>query len=290
MNQTSPDPIRTAAIEAIRDTLAICDSERVSTSAVHAVRVCTKKLRAYLRAYPGKAPIRAANRKLKILADSFSDFREAHVVNQTLQLLVADWPMRKRKKYAAVLEYFSYQQRRLDNNDLSINARTGFEEVLRAWPNNGNSIDDLYRGLDRVYIKANRLGEVALKSNIDDAYHRWRRWVKYWLYCLTGIAQGKVPVAYKKKLSRLAESLGQFQDLCMLEKALMSPNLQHEFGDMLKPYYKALKAEKKAMKRSYKKAHKSIFKLGYKKRQHMAGVQIGKKQKALNQQLATGIS
>lgn len=271
MKHSEADPIRATAVTTIRGTLAVWEAEPGSENSIHEVRVCTKKLRAYLRAYPDKAPINAANRQLKLLADNYGGLRDAQVKYATLRRLIWDWSPKKRKKFNGVIDHIAHAKKNQEIELTPLDPRVAFEEILRVWPNLDAKPGTWFSSFDRLYLKSRYLGEVALKSNEDETYHRWRKWVKYWLYCLTGLSKGKVPSDYEKRLQRLGESLGQFHDVCVLEQALTAPDVQHQFGQELKPFYKMIKAEKKAMKKSYKKAFKSLFKVPRKKRELMLG-------------------
>ena len=267
----SIDPIRSAAVGSIRDVLNLFDQEPGSPEAVHGLRVCTKKLRAYLRVYPGKAPIRDANRQLKQLADSYSGTRDAHVLRETLEHVMSSWPLRKRKKYQRVIDDLSSIKQHGNTDLRPLEPRAAFEQIMTVWPNVDSGQDFWATGLDRVFIKAQVLGENAIKSTEDEPYHRWRKWVKYWLYGLTGVAKGQVAPGYNKRLKRLGEGLGHFHDLCVLEEVICSHESRERHGADLKPFLKAIASEKKDLKKSFKKAHKVLFKVNYRKRQKMAG-------------------
>jgi hypothetical protein len=142
---------------------------------------------------------------------------------------------------------------------------------LLAWPIAGNDQDILTSGLDQVFIKSKVLGERAINSQEDRHFHRWRKRVKYWLYVLSGIVKEREPSKYKHQLKLLSESLGCFQDLCVLEAILLDSQIQRDHGDEIKPILKLISNDKHALKKTFKKAQKVLFKLSYRKRRKMVG-------------------
>ena len=269
MNQLVQDPVRQKAVEKIREVLAVWDADPMAETSIHQLRVCTKRLRAYLRVYPKNLEIDNANRELKSLADSYAGLRDAQVSWKTLNNLISQWPDKKRHKHREVIDFVAHQKRAMEHEVTPQEPHQALEQVLRSWPRahqSGEGDTITAEGMDRLYQKACRLGEKALQSDRDDDFHRWRKWVKYWLYCLTGLAEGNLPAGYKKRLKRLGDSLGVFHDICVLEENLKSPDVYHELGKQLKPFYKAIYQEKKRMKKSYKKAFRKLFRLSRKQR------------------------
>lgn len=269
MSAIYADPVRTAAISAVRDVLAI--KEVGSSEWVHQLRVCTKRLRAYLRLYSGKSSIRRTNRQLKTLADSLANQRDVDVLRQTFDQLVKNGFPRKYKKYRKVFLDLIIPNEVIELADALLDTRSVFEQILISWPNVKDKPKFWAVGMERVYLKAKYLGAEAIRGDEDEPYHRWRKWVKYWLYNLSGVSKGKVQGSYQKQLKGLGESLGYFHDLCMLEKVLTAPENQRVIGADLVPLVKALNKEKKQLKKSFKKAHKKLFKLNNRKLAAMVG-------------------
>ncbi|MDX1694936.1 MAG: CHAD domain-containing protein [Ketobacteraceae bacterium] len=272
MNHIDRDPVRTRAKEDIKQLLDLWDARPMAEESIHQLRVCTKRLRAYLRVYPPATDISGANQELKCLADSYASVRDAQVAFKTLNALIADWPDKKRKKYREVIDFIAHQKRSVEGGLTPREPHEAFECILLHWPSSESQEEPggyTRDGLDRLYQKARQLGNKALQSDADEPYHRWRKWVKYWLYCLTGLSRSKLPKGYKKRLKRLGDSLGVFHDICVLEQNLKNPDVYHEFGKQLKPFYKAMANEKKRMQKSYKKAHKKLFGLSCKERDRL---------------------
>lgn len=269
MSAIYADPVRTAAVSAVRDVLAI--EEVGSSEWVHQLRVCTKRLRAYLRLYSGKPSIRKANRQLKALADSVAEQRDTDVLRQTYDQLVVHWFPRKSKKYRKVYLDLIIPKQIDSQAKNKLDTRAAFEKVLLSWPNIKDKPKFWAVGMERVYLKAKYVGAEAVRGDEDEPYHRWRKWVKYWLYNLSGVSKGKVQRSYQKQLKGLGESLGYFHDLCMLESVLVAPENQRVIGNDMGALIKALKKEKKQLKKSFKQAHRKLFKLNNRKLLAMVG-------------------
>ncbi len=283
MNAHVQDTVRLKAVEKIRETLSNWDQHPMAEDSIHQLRVCTKRLRAFLRVYPSSVDIAPASQDLKLLADSYASVRDAQVSYATLNQLIQGWSDKKRKKHREVIDFIAHQKRQQEAEVTPREPHQALEQVMLNWPrleaatgtDNDKAPDDAAvtaEGMKRLYQKARQLGHKALQSDKDEAFHAWRKWVKYWLYCLTGLSPGKVPPGYKKRLKRLGDSLGVFHDICVLEENLKSPDVFHEFGKSLKPFYKLIQAEKKRMKKSYKKAYKKLFKLPPKQRDLLLGI------------------
>ena len=235
----------------------------MAEDSIHQLRVCTKRLRAFLRVYPPSLSVAVANRDLKSLADSYAGVRDAQVALATLNRLIGGWSDKKRRKHREVIDFIAHQKQQAEALTEPREPHQALEQVMLHWPGTGDAQHPFSArdGMRRLYEKARRLGRKALQSDIDEDFHRWRKWVKYWLYCLTELSSGKVPAGYSKRLKRLGDSLGVFHDICVLEDSLKSPDVYHEFGKGLKPFYKLIQAEKKRMKKSYRKAYKKLFRL-----------------------------
>lgn len=264
------------AIEKIREALRQWDEQPMAEESIHQLRVCTKRLRAFLRVYPNDLDSVSATHELKLLADSYAGLRDAQVSYATLNALISSWSDKKRKKHRAVIDFVAHQKRQVEHTTEPVEPHVALEQVLLKWPQldasaNGSGISEA--GMRRLYRKARALGLKALQSNLDEDFHAWRKWVKYWLYCLTELSAVKVPVSYRKRLRRLGDSLGMFHDVCVLEEILKSPDVYHEFGNGLKPFYKLIRTEKKRMKKSYKKAFKKLFKVSRSEMDRLLGEQ-----------------
>ena len=279
MNTITQDPIRSRAVEKIRETLRQWDEQPMAEESIHQLRVCTKRLRAFLRVYPSGLDGVAANHGLKSLADSYADLRDAQVSYATLIALISQWSDKKRKKHRAVIDFVAHQKHQREQGTEPLEPHQALEQVLLNWPqldaaaSGGEVVHEVsHEGMLRLYQKAKALGLKALQSDHDEDFHTWRKWVKYWLYCLTELSSGKVPVSYRKRLKRLGDSLGVFHDVCVLEEMLKNPDVYHEFGQGLKPFYKLIRNEKKRMKKSYKKAFKKLFKVSRRELNGMLGI------------------
>jgi CHAD domain-containing protein len=190
---------------------------------VHHIRVEIKKLRSWIRllrlAEKRHVGV-AANRDLRATAQAFASSREQHVLEHTLDLVLADCrhadervlltdllPLIRQPAMPVTAPRFTQTStRRLQ----ALCTRQPKDEVL-------------LRGLTRSYRRARRLGKRACaKSATPELRHRWRKRVKDLQYQLqfTCVARhGKVS-SWRRALADLGTALGQLQDIHVLELRL----------------------------------------------------------------------
>ena len=225
------DPIFKAARKQVSKVLApLTPGEAPDAEAIHAIRVCSKKLRALLQLYrPGnaKADIKQVEQLLKQLANSYAGLRDSHVQEKTLGRLVSNLPADDQAPMQPLFDYFAQANHQANEQINPIDAHTGFAEVLEQWAEllRLQHRSDPAKGLDYSYRRARKLALEAHQTGEDDTYHQCRKWTKYYLYQAQLLCDRKAAKASIKALKQLGELLGQFQDHCVLEDSLLNGTL-----------------------------------------------------------------
>jgi CHAD domain-containing protein len=95
------------------------------------------------------------------------------------------------------------------------------------------SMDDLDRGLTRSARRVQATLERAIETRTDADFHEWRKRVKELRYQVEMLASSGSPALRRreKKLSALAEDLGETTDLILLEAALQARIARGEIPD-----------------------------------------------------------
>ncbi|MDJ0928226.1 MAG: CHAD domain-containing protein [Gammaproteobacteria bacterium] len=201
---------------------------------VHQARRCFKRSRAALRLLKPAAPYVFAveNRTCRDLAKRLSGTRDAAAMVEVVDRLA----QRQREPAAALslrMLRDSLQQRaeretedRLSGIDTTI-AEVCAElelrhERLSQLPVAGLRWRDLNRGARHNWKRCRRGYEAARDSGDDEAFHDWRKYVKYAYYhtALLRRLRPKWSARNRETLDQLGEVLGHFQDLTVLEQLL----------------------------------------------------------------------
>ncbi|MCP5163281.1 MAG: CHAD domain-containing protein [Hahellaceae bacterium] len=230
-----PDTLAYALLTQLADNLKslliIAQREHLSPAQVHAIRVQTKQSRALLRLFhsPGQHARSGTHAAMREIAQRFAGKREAHVLRKTLLQLM---PGTDTEQHLLPLVIDA-----LPPVDATQH-QTGAQITLQPLTLNELDPEGLLQGLKRTQSKAKRRCQQAKKSDLDNDFHAWRKWIKYELYQLEWLlntqAMNKSDRKKAKrrihKLAELGNDLGKFQDLCVLEIPLariMEDNSHH---------------------------------------------------------------
>lgn len=196
----------------------------IDADAIHELRVACKRLRAVwqlLTPVLGRATTRARDHALRDAAKRLAGHREAHVLRRTIERLRRRHA-REESEHAAL----DALAERVAARWPEVRAEPSAAEPLRAaFADQRDAIaalpqalddDDLLAGLLRSYGRARQEGRRAALLRDDDAWHRCRRWAKYELYQLELLARGDPERSRVRRLTRLGDTLGRFNDLCNL--------------------------------------------------------------------------
>lgn len=195
--------------------------------AIHDVRVYGKRLRAawqLLRPWQDLALCRQRNRALADLAGALAGTRDDDVVAQTLQRLGKQASTRQRQAVQAAGELLLASRDRSAALPTSYQAlRHTLEQEQQLWL----ALSCLrpprrwwQQGIGRLQQRASRFAIEARASHIDDAFHEWRKWVKYELYASQ--LGGLDDAARLQQLDELGSLLGKLHDLTELQPRLAS--------------------------------------------------------------------
>lgn len=221
------DPIFKSARKQVRKALKpVLPGDTPGDEDIHAIRVCSKKLRALLQLYrPGnaKADIKQVEQLLKQLASSYAGLRDAHVQEKTLNRLVSQLPDEDQAEMQPLFDHFTAANQQAGEQVQPIDPHSGFAEILDQWQKllKLKHRSAPAKGLDFTYRKARKLALEAHDSGEDDTYHQCRKWTKYYLYQTQLLCDRKATKSTIGLLKQLGELLGLFQDHCVLEESLL---------------------------------------------------------------------
>lgn len=227
-DKTKHDPILKVGEKVIANTLRrLQQGQPPSPEQVHELRVCTKKVRALLQLYRpfcGKTSIKNVEQKVKKLADGYSGFRDAQVLEETLVRLTQLYGQDQQQDVQLLLTYFAERNQKVQSKPPSLDPVKTLKNIEDTWKSKirpkGKASFDV--GMEYSYQKARKLAFAAESTDQDDTYHECRKWVKYYLYQLQMSPYKKLPDSktHIGLIKQLAELLGLFHDRCELEFAL----------------------------------------------------------------------
>jgi len=201
---------------------------------LHQVRLAVKRLRASLRLIRpviGKAFFRRENRHLKRIADRLSLFRDVVVSRQRLLSLAGDHSTKQeRKVFALFLGQIAKQgpesgQFREQCERAMHEAAGALKEAADDFQNMlipAEEWEAIGPGLRKSYRRARNRMLRAAQRDTEEAFHEWRKDVKYLYYQLQLVrpaCPGRLgPMA--RQLNRLEEKLGEEHDFMVLRNLL----------------------------------------------------------------------
>ncbi len=251
---SATSPLQFRVDESVRDGLARISCELIQRALariecagknrgedLHQVRVTIKRLRALLRlARPviSEAFCDRENRRLKATADRLAFFRDTTVSRQTLAALakrVAD----KRSEGAFDLVLARFVEQGPDRSRFRVrreralrHAAASLAESKRSFENMLVPAEDwqaLGPGVQKVYGRARNRMLRALTYQTPEAFHEWRKQVKYLYYQMQmlGSISPKRLEAMVRRLRKLEDWLGEDHDLAVLERLLCDGRQQY---------------------------------------------------------------
>ncbi|SDT00804.1 CHAD domain-containing protein [Halopseudomonas sabulinigri] len=261
-----PDPIFQAARKQVRKALKALPADATpSDEDIHAIRVCSKKLRALLQLYrPGcaKADIKQVEQRLKQLAASYAGLRDAHVQEKTLARLITRLPPQQQAAMQPLFAYFASAASAAGSQITPEDPHQGFAEILADWQTRLKlkHRKDPVKGLDYTYRRARALALEAHDGGEDETYHQCRKWSKYYLYQAQLLCNRKAAKASIELLKQLGERLGLFQDHCVLEDSLQSEAAQvPELGNSVAQVLVVLEEQKQADKEQARQLFEQLY-------------------------------
>lgn len=269
-DRTVEEAVRRIAVERIDDAIAAIDDPAVPREkAVHTVRKRCKELRALIRLVgPAFADAKAENRAYRDIARSLSGQRDAQVMAETFEALVAG---RIETLDAGAVEAVrtALRQRAApeeggDLGEALAAARVALAEArLRAlaWSLDARGWNALAEGLEATYRDARREMRKALATEDGRLMHEWRKDAKYH-YNQLGIVRPLWPKVLKrvvKEADGLAENLGAHHDLEVLADWLERRGRRLGGPDAVGPLVALCRARQEEIVRKARSAGERLF-------------------------------
>lgn len=199
--------------------------ERNAPASVHELRRISKRLRSLWRLVrpleAGKSLSKEADKSLRDAARLLSRHRDAHIVRKTLRRIernaktdserkavdriVKAWKTLASQKIAPRLPDIRWSK-----------ISTTLQQEAERWKTlQEQGENDWREGVVQTYRKGRRLAGKAFADNRPEAFHSWRKWVKYLSIQLDALSENgpKVDSGLRKKIAQLAERLGNYHDL-----------------------------------------------------------------------------
>ena len=212
----------------------LTDTNLDRDEAIHEVRKRIKKIRAILRLVQyelGQELYRQENICYRDAGRRLANLRESAVMVETLDKLadyVADAPAAGalgKVRTALVQAHQSFSRRVFDEEKImaatAATLRAGRRRLL-TWPPVGDDFAALAKGVRRVYQRGRRRLAAAYARPMPEAFHEWRKEVKYLWYQVT-ILEALQPgtlLIDAAGLHELSDHLGDDHDLYILRRTL----------------------------------------------------------------------
>ena len=199
---------------------------------IHQVRKRCKKLRALLRIVrPHLGETYAAeNARFRDAARTLSALRDATALIETYDVLVEHYAEQiDRSAFGPVRRALTVRRNQLATEDVDLEARmAAFSQELQAaqpetWTLPAEGVEALREGLAKTYRRGRRAMAAAYENPTAEAFHEWRKRVKYhWYHCrLLRPTWKPVMRARCHALSDLSDLLGIEHDLAVFQQVLM---------------------------------------------------------------------
>jgi CHAD domain-containing protein len=199
-------------------------------AAVHDARKRIKKARAALRLIRkplGERRFRRENEALRDAARPLSEIRDAKILVEAFDALVADAGRRHRPRARHVRQMLVAHQSRVRRRVFgrteplrpAAEALESARKRAQGWSVGGRGWTALGAGLRRVYRAGRRVFVEAQREASDERLHEWRKQAKYlWhqLEILEPIAPSPIK-ALARQTHRLSDQLGHDHDLAVLK-------------------------------------------------------------------------
>lgn len=220
------------AIDEIEDD----DLDRHET--VHQVRKRCKKLRGALRLVRGgladSDTFSRENAWFRDSAKTLSYVRDAEALIETYNALIERFEDEiESPAFDSIRQLLEQRRKRIADDEMDIDLDERLKrfhsrmylarERIADWTLDGDSFDEALRpGLEKTYGRARKRFAKAMSNPSDEAFHEWRKRVKYhWYHCrLLREIWPRVMRARRDEAGRLADLLGDEHDLTVLSQTL----------------------------------------------------------------------
>ncbi|TVP90431.1 MAG: CHAD domain-containing protein [Pseudomonadaceae bacterium] len=235
----------------------------LSPSHVHQLRVSIKELRAlWQMLQPFLAPGEAAraSRDIGRAAKRLATARDQHVQLKTLDKRIRKAQDAELQSLRRARDQLSARQADAPEQPLLIeDIAVRFAQDRQRWQDlelTCGRRELMRKGYGRLYRKARKCFRRASKGGSAEDWHRLRRWVKYLALALPVIADDSVTKATSRRYARLAEKLGELNDLDVL-----ATRLKQLSGKNGKSACQAIAQVEQRAERVQKKCHKQARRL-----------------------------
>ncbi len=216
---------------------------------IHDIRVATKKIRAMLRLAGDLIAEAEAERfatLLREIRNAFAGTRDIEVMRQRLEQL---FPLEQAAAAVTLLGLTADPEGQLPETAKARELAAELHDHLQDTRLELLSADHLLENAGTSYRKARKLlGKNRKKAN-DESMHDWRKRTKDVCYHMTAMAELKPAGKLAAPLDALAEMLGEYHDLALLEERARDHTQLDE----------VIATRKKAVGKSCFKAAKKIF-------------------------------
>ncbi|CAN5528700.1 CHAD domain-containing protein [soil metagenome] len=230
------DGIRRIASEQVSKAIGEIDDENLDDhETVHQVRKRCKKARGLLRLVrPGLGKTYSRqNRKFRDAARSLSPIRDAEAVIGTFDELIEIYgDLIDQRRFRSIRTAFEHRRSEVEGEfaiDEQLAEFRGFCEdqlvAIDEWELDGDGAPAIVGGLVKTYARGYSEFEEALDSTTSEAFHEWRKRVKYHWYHMRILRDVWPPVvrARRDELDRLSDILGDEHDLAVMQE-LIAPD------------------------------------------------------------------
>jgi CHAD domain-containing protein len=233
------DGVKRVILDEIDKTEAMLRQEGEARDAgIHDARKSFKKIRAVLRLVRPDlgSTYQHENAWFRDSARDLSDLRDAQAVLESFDKLRDAFPDRMNGQgFGEIRSALERRRTRIGHNDgeLVRNAervRENLPDVRRriaAWDLKHEGFAAIEPGLRQTYGRGRRARVKAYRSSSDEAFHDWRKRVKYHWYHVRLLQDVWAPVmkSYCRSLKDLADMLGDDHDLVVVKQILADPDL-----------------------------------------------------------------
>ena len=246
---TSGAEVRSSALDLLQQTRERLESGLArpdidQDEIVHQTRVDMKRLRAlWYLAEPGLKEKQVLHEATRRIAKALSGQRDHAVMQATCQSLPVDLPDAFKKQLDAGL---------LDHTRPAAHPEQPLSEVSPLlYALKCKVMDADFEGLRQCHLKTGflkvakkgeKLSRKALQRADQEALHRWRKWVKVWMYQHLWLVPG-TDFVWSERLKPLGSALGRIHDLDVLDGILQQLD-QPESLDTLNALQYAIQQER----------------------------------------------
>lgn len=225
--------IRRIATEQVEKAIGeLNDRELGPQETVHQVRKRCKKVRGLLRlARPGLGKIYATqNRAFRDAARSLSAVRDAEASLETYDDLIGVYgELIDQRRFRTIRTTFEHRKDAIEDEfslDERLDAFRAFCETqleeIQIWELQGDGLASVAAGLGKTYGRGHREFSEALEAGTAEAYHEWRKRVKYHWYHMRILRDvwPAVVQARRDELDQLSDLLGDEHDLAVMQQEI----------------------------------------------------------------------